>query len=490
MPRAVLRPKVSELPPPTAEGEEILTAARETSRPLQIIAFAGCGKTTMLNHLQRALPQPVLCLAFNARITKKMQADFDSNTTVKSFNGLGYGIWRNTCSRAVVLDLDGNGRDVKVGNLLKAAIAALPKDAQREAYDEFSSITAAVALAKSLGYVPRAYTGRAKRLIDADAFYASLEEQPSDLLVDLTEAVLLASIKAAYQGRIDFNDQIYMPALFGGAFPRFENVLVDETQDLNPVNHEMLRHLKGSRVSAVGDPWQSIYAFRGAVQEGMRLMRDQFDMLELPLSVSFRCPEKVVRNAQWRAPTMKWIKPGGTVGRLKNPEVTGFPDGCAIICRNNAPLFALAIRLITAGRSATVAGSDVGPRVINILRKLGAEEMNREQTLSAIEDWRAERNAKGSTTANDIADCMRVFAGLGDSLGQAVAYAADLLQRKGTIHLSTGHKAKGLEWPIVYHLDPWIIKGGEQELNLRYVIQTRALEAYFEIESEEIRWST
>ena len=43
----------------------------------------------------------------------------------------------------------------------------------------------------------------------------------------------------------------------------------------------------------------------------------------------------------------------------------------------------------------------------------------------------------------------------------------------------SGHKSKGLEFDIVFHLDPWRIRTnleGEalaQELNCRYVIETR-----------------
>ena len=53
------------------------------------------------------------------------------------------------------------------------------------------------------------------------------------------------------------------------------------------------------------------------------------------------------------------------------------------------------------------------------------------------------------------------------------------------IILATGHRAKGLEWTTVIHLDPWrvpakwALKSGDpgtliQEHNLKYVIETRA----------------
>jgi superfamily I DNA/RNA helicase len=52
----------------------------------------------------------------------------------------------------------------------------------------------------------------------------------------------------------------------------------------------------------------------------------------------------------------------------------------------------------------------------------------------------------------------------------------------GLVTLATGHKAKGLEWDTVVHLDPWRIpskwakKPDEitQENNLRYVLETRS----------------
>ena len=129
------------------------------------------------------------------------------------------------------------------------------------------------------------------------------------------------------------------------------------------------------------------------------------------------------------------------------------PDGAAILCRNNAPLFAVAVRLLSMGRSVSVAGSDIGPKLVGLLRKLGPTDLSRPSTKAAIDDWRDEKVAKGSTTAEDMAACMHVFADIGETLGQAISYAEHILAQKGTLRLMTGHKAKGLEFPIVYHLD-------------------------------------
>ena len=84
---------------------------------------------------------------------------------------------------------------------------------------------------------------------------------------------------------------------------------------------------------------------------------------------------------------------------------------------------------------------------------------------------------------------MRVFASHGSTLGTAIAYAEHLFAQRGTIRLLTIHKAKGLEFPQVFHLDPWLCRDDEQDLNCKYVAITRAMESYYEINSSAIRWA-
>jgi hypothetical protein len=346
-----------------------------------------------------------------------------------------------------------------------------------------------VALAKALGYVPEGKYPNARRLISQTLFHSSLDESPDDLTSDLIDAVLIRSIRAAYSGSIDYNDQIYMPALFGGVYPQFPLIAVDEYQDLNPTNHAMLDKLVKHRLFGVGDPWQNIYGFRGAKSQGMAEAKEKFSMESCDLSTSFRCPQAIVENARWRVPHFKWIKDGGHVEILKQLLPVDIPDGSAIICRNNAPLFRTALHLLANRRSVSVAGSDIGPKLIATLKRLGDDDTSQDSLISAIDDWLAEKLAKESKTAEDTAECMKVFASFGATLGQAVSYAEHLFAQQGAIQLLTGHKSKGLEFKTVYHLDPWIIGEAEQELNLKYVINTRSEDRYYEINSLDIRWN-
>ena len=101
---------------------------------------------------------------------------------------------------------------------------------------------------------------------------------------------------------------------------------------------------------------------------------------------------------------------------------------------------------------------------------------------------------------SDRAACLRVFAEAGDSKNAAVAFAKHIFAAAGPITLLTGHKSKGEEWDTVYHLSPslvpspWARKAAEtgdstqleQELNLRYVIETRAKKELYLVELEDL----
>jgi DNA helicase-2/ATP-dependent DNA helicase PcrA len=469
---------------PTSEQLEVIRLVRETKDNLLINALAGTGKTTTLEMIVAAAKESlILCLAFNKKIAEEMTKRFPSICLVRTFNSLGHRIWAKTCVKNLKLD------PKKVQTILGEMLKTMKKEDRREASEAYWDIIHGVGYAKAVGYIPEGKFPSAKRLLERAPFFSSLEERPTVFIASIIDEVLTESIKQAYDGLIDFNDQIYMPALFGGTFPRFPLVLVDEAQDLSPTNHALLHKLCRGRVIAVGDPWQSIYGFRGALQGGMGQLQSHFTMHETTLSISFRCPQRVVEEARWRVPSFKWTNIGGTVdhfARLRPDDICD--DGVAIICRNNAPLFRCAFSLLSRGRSVSVAGSDIGPRVVGTMRKLADASATRSDTLSHIQSWLDQKRDKGSTTADDMAACMVIFAEHGETLGQAIAYAEHLFAQRGSIRLLTGHKAKGLEFDTVYFLDPWLLGDDEQELNLRYVIQTRTKRELYYINSKDITW--
>ncbi len=117
----------------------------------------------------------------------------------------------------------------------------------------------------------------------------------------------------AERGGIDFDDlQLLALELLAGhraiaeaQQARFDHLLVDEFQDTSPIQVQLVEALKGAatRLFAVGDEFQSVYAFRGADLASFRRERsrireraesDPESAAVLPLAGSFRSDPDVV----------------------------------------------------------------------------------------------------------------------------------------------------------------------------------------------------
>lgn len=482
----------------TEEQVRIIDAVLQTNDNLLINALAGAAKSTTLEFICKYKTGiPILSLAFNKRIAEELSARLPSHVQCKTLNALGHRVWADAIGQRLTLDTK------KTNSFVREWITEELKGRDLDfAWDNFGLLMRAVDSTKLSGYVPDGYFPTAKPLrtsLDLSDFDEDFDGDQPRWLLRMIDSCIISSVKAAYKSLIDFNDQIYMPTIFGGTFPAFPLVMIDEAQDLSPLNHAMLRRLVRQRIIAVGDPWQSIYGFRGAVRNGMAALKTSFNMTELTLSVSFRCPRSVVRLANTRVPHMKfadWAKEG-EVTYPSEWKASELPDGAAIICRNNAPLFKCALELIAAGRGVKLLGADIGPSLIKTLKKLGPESSTQEEVLTLIERWKSAKLLKARTVGSieDKAECLRVFASAAPTLSGAVAFAEHLFAQGGTISLMSGHKSKGLEFENVYFLDPWRVPSKyaiseealDQEQNLWYVIITRSKQNLYHVNLEDLR---
>lgn len=474
---------------PTEEQALVYEASTETRDNLIIQALAGAAKTsTLVGIAQRIKKHAILSVAFNKRIADEMTARLPGHCVAKTLNSIGHTAWGSHTGKRLVVDTSKTAGIIRTLDLTHAE--------QEELRDVFSDVTQLVAKAKLFGYVPEGLYEEALHLISWEELNEVLRDaEYSPLAWMLLDEILKKSITLSYQGNIDYDDQLYMSTLFGAQLPKFPLTLVDEAQDLSPLNHQMIQQLVGDRrLIAVGDAYQSIYGFRGAVSDGMAVLRHRFKMREFGLTISFRCPKAIIRLARERAPMMKWADNAieGEVRRLLsepnellNWGSSIFPRSCAVICRNNAPIFSLGLKLLAAGRGVTIRGMDVSKKLIKILKEFGDTAMTREELIGHLDRWRDVKLAEGKlseATIMDRYDCLRVFAQAAPDLKGAIAHAERLFSAEGPIELLSGHKSKGLEWDDVFHLDPWRIPSKyargreekEQEANLEYVITTRA----------------
>ena len=112
---------------------------------------------------------------------------------------------------------------------------------------------------------------------------------------------------AAYQA-MDFDDLIRLPVLLFNTRPevlekwqsRLRYLLIDEYQDTNTCQYQMVKALTGLRgmFTAVGDDDQSIYAWRGANMENLRLLQQDFPHLRIiKLEQNYRSTARILRAA-------------------------------------------------------------------------------------------------------------------------------------------------------------------------------------------------
>jgi ATP-dependent DNA helicase Rep len=111
----------------------------------------------------------------------------------------------------------------------------------------------------------------------------------------------------AYQA-VDFDDLIRLPVdlfqehdeIAGRWRSRLWHLLVDECQDTNRCQYRLMQLLTGPRAAftAVGDDDQSIYAWRGADIENLRLLRDDYPNLKvIKLEQNYRSVQRVLKAA-------------------------------------------------------------------------------------------------------------------------------------------------------------------------------------------------
>jgi superfamily I DNA/RNA helicase len=461
---------------PTAEQEAIVSAATSTEDNILVQALAGAAKTSTLVLIAQALKkQSMLFLAFNKSIATEAATRMPSLCNCSTLNSAGHRAWGQQINKHLKVDTK------KMYNLLQDEIKRHKGPEQQSLFDSMMELNHAIRSAKVYGWIPDGHYDQAKPVLDDAHFWPMLDYNYTQVEQHVIKNVILSSIAESFKGIIDFDDQIYMPSIFTCRFPKYPIVLVDEAQDLSELNHQMIAKMYKKRLIAVGDSRQAIYEFRGALSSSMEVLKRRFDMTEFYLTISFRCSQEVVKEARWHAPSMQypdWAIEGAVDFFGSEWDMSDLPDRCAILCRNNAPLITLAMRLIKSGRSCEYVGRDIHQNLLKLMRKLGKKETPTSDILPLMDKWYRERKKKlkSSNRARDEHDCLVAFLEAAPTLQLAIRQMDKFFSSDGTIKLMTGHKSKGLEFDEVFILDKNLLdlEGEGQDRNLMYVMQTRA----------------
>ncbi len=269
----------------------------------KVIAVAGAGKTTTLAlFIQRRLqmgqnPRRLLVIMYN----KSAQLDFSSKLSalipntqlpqVRTFHALGLKIYNSLISEGIL-------RQFKEELISQSEQEYILWRLLQEHANKQTALEILQDKKKWLDPM----------MSFMENVKASLE--PAELVFKQTglpkNCAFFAKVFDAYEnwrkehGRIGFSDMLYDPCQVFSARPdvaaRFSNhmdwVLVDEYQDINPIQQFLLQTLAGTRsqVVVIGDPDQTIYEFRGSSAQFMLKHFDEHfnDVHRYTLSTTFR----------------------------------------------------------------------------------------------------------------------------------------------------------------------------------------------------------
>jgi DNA helicase-2/ATP-dependent DNA helicase PcrA len=302
---ANLNPEQSEavtLPPINENGQ---------AQSALILAGAGSGKTRVLTtriawliQTGQVSPIGVLAVTFTNKAAKEMMLRLSAMLPINT-RGMWIGTFHGLCNR-----------------LLRAhhKEAGLPSTFQiLDTQDQLSAIKR---LLKGLKVDDEKYPPKQLQYFIAHA--KERGQRAKDLSVGDDFQAKMAQLYAAYdeqcqrEGVVDFAELLLRSyELLKHSEPirthyqeRFRHILIDEFQDTNALQYAWLKLLSGhdasrvnvsgmgsSSVFAVGDDDQSIYAFRGADVENMRLYEKQYHPMMVKLEQNYRSHGHILDTA-------------------------------------------------------------------------------------------------------------------------------------------------------------------------------------------------
>jgi DNA helicase-2/ATP-dependent DNA helicase PcrA len=282
-----------------AQREAVLA----TEGPLLVVAGAGSGKTRVLTyrvaHLINACgvkPNEILAITFTNKAAGEMRERLED-----LLGPVARSIWILTFHAAC-------------GRILRREAQRLGYRSNFTIYDQADQVRLTKACLEELDRDPKRFVPRgihaqisaAKNQLVTPEEYAervsSFHDQTVADVYDLYQKRLIAS------NAVDFDDLLMLTVQVLESFPEarerwqkaFRYVLVDEYQDTNHAQYRLLQLIaeKHRNVCAVGDPDQSIYAFRGAdIRNILEFERDFGETKTIALEQNYRSTNTILESA-------------------------------------------------------------------------------------------------------------------------------------------------------------------------------------------------
>jgi DNA helicase-2/ATP-dependent DNA helicase PcrA len=499
--------------------DEQRAAVTAPAGPLCILAGAGTGKTRAITHriAYRALTSEiesrhVLAVTFTARAAAEMRARLAvlgvTGVSARTFHAAALRQVRYFAPRI----LHGRGMPELVESKARLVSLAATRAGVRVDRTTARDLASEIEWAKSSLVEPDEYlvaAAKASREPPLDpvrvgaVFRAYEQVKRANGVVDFED--LLRAAVWAIEEHPDVADQVHA---------QYRHFVVDEYQDVNPLQQRLLDAWLGDRrdLTVVGDASQTIYSFTGASSAYLLdFARHRRDAVVVRLVRDYRSTPQIVGVANAVIRKARGIearlrleligqRPGGT-----EPEIRFFPDEpaeatavanrcaqllasgvpakeMAVLFRTNAQSEAYEEALAEAGVAYVVHGAErffERPEIRQAMVALRAAERSTPPetplvpaVVAAFEavGWRPDQPPPGGA-ARESWEALAALVGLAEEFGKGAAgplaaaagrtlaeFGVDLRRRATMQHapavdgvtLASLHAAKGLEWDAVF----------------------------------------
>jgi len=470
--------------------------------PVCILAGAGSGKTTTITRRianQVAIgefePHEILAVTFTDKAATEMRERLErlgvGGVTARTFHSaalrqlhrLGTPPERIMSSKALLLR--------QLGNTLPPPYKFRPA----------GDLATEVEWAKNRRLTPATYLG-------------GLGEHEPPIPPDLMFRIFRGyEVEKEERGFVDFEDLLEStirlfdedPGALAEVRSYFNAFTVDEYQDVNLLQQTLLDRWLGDRdeLCAVGDDYQSIYAFTGATPDYLLGLARRFaNTTVIRLEDNYRSSPEVLALANRIVPSLGGAEkilratlPGGpepvtrsfpareaetafVVDRIRALRAEGVALGqIAVLCRTNARLADFEEPFHEAEipfQGAALLAREAARQLLKQLRKYDTTEVAvTVRTLARDAGWRERLPEKlgerEMVRQSDLGRIVRLASEFDDGQGTTRDFIADLEERFSSrgvdrqgVHLLTLHGAKGLEFDAVF-----IPRLEEKELPIR-----------------------
>lgn len=273
-------------------------AVEHFGSPLLLLAGAGSGKTRVLTHKIGYLikekgfrPHRILAITFTKKAAQEMAGRVENMLAIRPRS---ISTFHSFCVRVLREDIAALGMNF---------------DGKFVIYDQTDSRKTLKDILHRLSLDPKEADEVQRIISNAKQTYReNIVEYIASLPFPKDQYAEVAGIYQRYleqSNALDYDDLIYYTTrlfanraeVLGKWQDRYDFFMVDEFQDTNEIQYSLIRLLSAknrNNIFVVGDPFQTIYTWRGAVPENILKFAADFKATEMKLEKNYRSTQKIL----------------------------------------------------------------------------------------------------------------------------------------------------------------------------------------------------